>query len=72
MTGIERPSVEDRLDIMELFADIPTNFPDPSEIPPPLRAYFAPLLIGSAGGPATVPGSAPGDLASFHTLIAGA
>ena len=56
----------------ELFADIPTNFPDPSEIPPPLRAYFAPLLIGSAGGPATVPGSAPGDLASFHTLIAGA
>jgi hypothetical protein len=56
----------------ELFADIPTNFPDPSEIPPPLRAYFAPLLIGSEGGPSAVTRSSPGDLASFHSLIAGA
>ena len=55
----------------ELFADIPTNFPDPSEIPPPLRAYFAPLLIGSDGGPVAVKASAPGDLAAFHELIAG-
>ena len=56
----------------ELFADIPTNFPDPAEIPPPLRAYFAPLLIGSGAGPSEVPASSPGDLAAFHALIAGA
>jgi hypothetical protein len=55
----------------ELFADIPTNFPDPSEIPAALRAYFAPLLDGSTGGPDAVPRAAPGDLASFHALIAG-
>jgi hypothetical protein len=56
----------------ELFADIPTNFPDPSEIPPPLRSYFAPLLDGGSGGPDSVAGAAPGDLAAFHALIAGA
>ena len=56
----------------ELFADIPTNFPDPAEIPPPLRAYFAPLLDGSAGGPDAVPARSPGDLDAFHRLIAGA
>jgi hypothetical protein len=56
----------------ELFADIPTNFPDPSEIPPPLRAYFAPLLIGTGDGPVSARASSPGDLAAFHTLIAGA
>ena len=56
----------------ELFADIPTNFPDPDEIPPALRAYFAPLLVGGDGGPAAVTPAAPRDLASFHTLIAGA
>lgn len=55
----------------ELFADIPTNFPDPSEIPPPLRAYFAPLLDGGDGGPDMVTPAAPSDLASFHALIAG-
>ena len=54
----------------ELFADIPTNFSDPREIPPALRAYFAPLLDGSEGGPAAVSPRAPGDLASFHTLLA--
>ncbi len=56
----------------ELFADIPTIFPDPGEIPPPLRAYFAPLLDGGDGGPDAVTRSSPSDLASFHTLIAGA
>jgi hypothetical protein len=56
----------------ELFADIPTNFPDPSEIPPPLRDYFAPLLVGGEGGPDAVTRTDPHDLASFHTLIAGA
>jgi hypothetical protein len=56
----------------ELFADIPTNFPDPAEIPEPLRAYFAPLLVGGDGGPDAVTRSDPRDLAAFHTLIAGA
>lgn len=54
----------------ELFADIPTNFPDPREIPPALRAYFAPLLDGADGGPASGPRATPGDLAAFHILIA--
>ncbi len=56
----------------ELFADIPTNFPDPSEIPPPLRAYFAPLLSDADGGPLAVTARTAGDLAAFHALIAGA
>ena len=56
----------------ELFADIPTNFPDPAEIPPPLRDYFAPLLIGTDGGPDAVKAVPPRDLAAFHSLIAGA
>ena len=55
----------------ELFADIPTNFPDPSEIPQALRAYFAPLLVGGTGGPDAVSRAAPGDLAAFHALIQG-
>lgn len=53
----------------ELFADVPTNFPDPREVPAPLRAYFAPLLEGGEGGPAAVAPSRPGDLPTFHTLI---
>lgn len=57
---------------VELFADIPTNFPDPAEVPPPLRAYFAPLLDGAGGGPDAVAARPPGDLAAFHRLIAGA
>ena len=56
----------------ELFADIPTNFPDPREIPAPLRAYFGPLLEDAQGGPDAVARMEPGDLAAFHTLIAGA
>lgn len=55
----------------ELFADIPTNFPDPAEVPPPLREYFAPLLVGGDGGPDAVARTDPGDLAAFHTLIQG-
>lgn len=55
----------------ELFADIPTNFPDPHELPPPLVAYFAPLLDGSAGGPDAVSAREPAELAAFHRLIAG-
>lgn len=56
----------------ELFADIPTNFPDPRELPPPLLAYFAPLLDGTAGGPEAVTAREPAELAAFHRLIAGA
>jgi len=56
----------------ELFADIPTNFPDAREIPAPLRAYFGPLLEDAQGGPDAVARMEPGDLAAFHTLIAGA
>jgi len=55
----------------ELFADIPTNFPDASQVPPPLRAYFAPLLVGGDGGPDAVARADPRDLAAFHTLIQG-
>lgn len=54
----------------ELFADIPTNFPDLREIPAPLRVYFAPLLGAGDGGPAAVASRAPGDLAAFHAMIA--
>ncbi len=32
--------------IVEYFADIPTNFPDPTELPTPLATHFAPLLVG--------------------------
>lgn len=55
----------------ELFADIPTNFPDPRELPPPLVAYFAPLLDGTAGGPDSVRAREPAELAAFHRLIGG-
>ncbi len=54
----------------ELFADIPTNFPDPGELPAELRRYFAPLLEDSAGGPTSVARREPGDLAAFHSLLA--
>jgi hypothetical protein len=32
---------------VEYFADIPTNFRDTSELPPPIRAHFAPLIDGA-------------------------
>ena len=32
---------------VEYFADIPTNFRDPAELPGPIRAHFAPLIDGS-------------------------
>ncbi|HEV8228542.1 MAG TPA: hypothetical protein VGQ86_01185 [Candidatus Limnocylindria bacterium] len=32
---------------VEYFADIPTNFRDTSQLPPPIRAHFAPLIDGS-------------------------
>ncbi len=54
----------------ELFADIPTNFPAPSELPLPLRTYFEPLLEGTGEGPAAVEPVAVGDLSEFHAVIA--
>lgn len=55
----------------ELFADIPTNFPDPAELPPAVRTYFAPLLTGEDGGPDAVQRATPGDLTAFHAVISG-
>jgi hypothetical protein len=37
----------DHANPVEYFADIPTNFRDPAELPPPIRAHFAPLIAGS-------------------------
>ncbi len=38
----------DHANPVEYFADIPTNFRDPAELPPPIRAHFAPLITGGA------------------------
>jgi hypothetical protein len=37
----------DHANPVEFFADIPTNFRDVAELPPPIRAHFAPLIDGS-------------------------
>jgi len=37
----------DHANIVEYFADIPTNFRDTSELPPAIAAHFAPLIDGS-------------------------
>lgn len=34
----------DHANLVEFFADIPTNFRDPAELPRPLADYFAPLI----------------------------
>lgn len=61
----------DHANPVELWADIPTNFPDPAELPAPLAAYFAPLLVAGAVAPALPAAAAADDgLAAFHTLIA--
>lgn len=61
----------DHANPVELWADIPTNFPDPAEIPPPLAAYFAPLLVAGGARPVLPAGSAMDDgLPAFHELIA--
>jgi hypothetical protein len=38
----------DHANVVEYFADIPTNFRDVNELPPPIAAHFAPLIDGSA------------------------
>ena len=37
----------DHANVVEYFADIPTNFRDTRELPPPLAAHFAPLIEGA-------------------------
>ena len=60
----------DHANVVEYFADIPTNFPDVRELPLPLAAHFAPLISG-----APVPASARSrrtdarELAAFQRLI---
>ncbi len=55
--------------IVEFFADIPTNFPDPHDLPAPLAAHFAPLLTGAAP-PDRVSARARLGLADFQRLVA--
>jgi hypothetical protein len=38
----------DHANPVEYFADIPTNFRDTAELPPPIRVHFAPLIDGTA------------------------
>ena len=38
----------DHANPVEYFADIPTNFRDTAELPPPIRAHFAPLIDGTS------------------------
>jgi hypothetical protein len=38
----------DHANPVEYFADVPTNFRDTGELPPPIRSHFAPLIDGSA------------------------
>jgi hypothetical protein len=68
----------DHANPVEYFADIPTNFREPAELPPPLRAHFAPLIDGS---PLTYDMTRPApwsitdkdmELATFQRWLAGA
>lgn len=38
----------DHANVVEYFADIPTNFRDTSELPPPIAEHFAPLIDGTS------------------------
>ncbi len=59
----------DHANIVEYFADIPTNFPDPRELPAPLAAHFAPLLVGDVPREPASAGPAHLDRAAFQRLI---
>jgi len=41
----------DHANPVEYFADIPTNFRDTAELPPPIRAHFAPLIDATSPRP---------------------
>ena len=61
----------DHANPVELWADVPTNFPDPAELPAPLARYFAPLLVEGGASPVLPHGKGEEDgLAAFHELIA--
>jgi hypothetical protein len=61
----------DHANVVEFFADIPTNFPDLRELPPPLAAHFGPLIDGGPLPAGTRRGQTDArDLAAFQRLIA--
>jgi hypothetical protein len=41
----------DHANVVEYFADIPTNFRDERELPPPIAGHFAPLISGGPFSP---------------------
>ena len=61
----------DHANVVEYFADIPTNFPDLAELPAPIAEHFAPLI---SGGPLSAPARRGqpnvADLDVFQRLIA--
>lgn len=62
----------DHANVVEYFADIPTNFRDVRELPPPIAAHFAPLI---SGGPFSSEfdrdlTAEPYDLAAFQRSLA--
>ena len=62
----------DHANVVEYFADIPTNFRDARELPPPIAAHFAPLIDGSPF-PAefdTALADGGNDLAAFQRSLA--
>jgi hypothetical protein len=67
----------DHANPVEYFADIPTNFRDTSELPPPIRAHFAPLIDGAhlpydlAARPDWKTDRAELELATFQRWLAG-
>jgi hypothetical protein len=71
-TWIERSFLpqRDHANVVEYFADIPTNFPDPRELPPPIAEHFAPLINGGPLPAREARGRTdPRDLAAFQRLI---
>jgi hypothetical protein len=60
----------DHANVVEYFADIPTNFPDLAELPPPLAAHFAPLISGGPAPRSRRDGRVdPRELGAFHRLV---
>ena len=68
----------DHANPVEYFADIPTNFREAAELPPPIRAHFAPLIEGAplpydmSHAPSWPIDPASFELATFQQWLAGA
>jgi hypothetical protein len=62
----------DHANVVEFFADIPTNFRDTAELPAPIAEHFAPLIDGSPFAAAFDDELARGpyDLANFQRSLA--